>query len=237
MPSGKKQAAFLDSFSWFRSEYDGFPRKKIGSQLFYLDNLMFESVDAEVYYSMIRLFRPARILEVGSGFSTYLAIQAIIRNGTGTLTAIEPYPSKELLCLPSLDRLVRSKVETVPLEEFTSLSSGDILFIDSSHTVKIGNDVLFLYLEVFPRLKPGVIIHVHDVFLPSHYPKEWVLNRQIFWTEQYLLQAFLSMNSSFEIIFAASYMHLNHPDILEKYFSSYNRLERWPGSFWMRRKL
>ena len=102
-------------------------------------------------------------------------------------------------------------------------------------TLKIGGDVQYEILEILPRLKTGVIIHLHDIFLPLEYPKEWVLRAYYFWTEQYLLQAFLSFNKNYEILFAASFMNLYHPHRLEHAFNSYMRDKVNPGSFWIQR--
>jgi hypothetical protein len=108
------------------------------------------------------------------------------------------------------------------------------LFIDSSHTVKIGGDVNYLFLEVLPRLNPGVIVHVHDVFFPFEYRRDWVLDEFRFWTEQYLLQAFLTLNSDFEVLLGTYYLSRYHEDQLQAAFPN---LGRWiGGSFWMRRK-
>jgi len=119
--------------------------------------------------------------------------------------------------------------------EFAKLKENDILFIDSSHVLKIGSDVQYEYLDILPRLSKGVIVHVHNIFLPAEYPKEWVLKDYTFWTEQYLLQAFLAFNDSFEVLWAGNYMHLKYPNELEDAFSSYKRDERLIGSFWMRK--
>ncbi len=117
---------------------------------------------------------------------------------------------------------------------FSQLQSGDILFIDSSHTVKIGGDVNYLFLEVLPRLKPGVIVHVHDIFLPFEYRRDWVLDEFRFWNEQYLLQAFLTFNSEFEVLLANYYLSSHHKEHLQAAFPD---LPGWiGGSFWMRRK-
>ena len=134
---------------------------------------------------------------------------------------------------PGLSQLVLSKIQDVPLSEFCSLEENDILFIDSSHVLKVGSDVQHEYLEILPRLKKGVIVHCHDIFLPEEYPKNWVLNNYVFWNEQYLLQAFLSFNESFKVLWAGNYMHLMHSDKLEQIFSSYKKDKVMPGSFWM----
>lgn len=101
--------------------------------------------------------------------------------------------------------------------------------------LKIGSDVQYLYLEVLPRLNKGVIVHIHDIFLPAEYKKGWILKDRHFFNEQYLLQAFLAFNDSFEVLWAGSYMHLRHPDKLETSFNSYKKNESWPGSFWIRK--
>ena len=105
------------------------------------------------------------------------------------------------------------------------LSAGDILFIDSSHTVTTGGDVPYLFLEILPRLNPGVLIHIHDIFLPFDYPEQWVLE-DWGWTEQYLVHAFLSYNQTFEILWPASYVWEHHRLIS---CASYPTLRRLPG--------
>jgi len=150
------------------------------------------------------------------------------------LISIDPYPPPYLRdqIIPSFE-LVAKKVEHIPLSVFEELDAKDILFIDSSHSIRIGGDVLFEVLEILPRLKPGVFIHFHDIFLPQHYPKDWVLNG-ICWTEQYLLQAFLAFNKSFEIIWSYGLMQTQRPHELA------SRFQRPPSlgngsSLWLRR--
>ena len=125
-------------------------------------------------------------------------------------------------------------MEEVPLHEFGALRENDILFIDSSHVLKTGSDVQFLFLEILPRINKGVIVHLHDIFLAVEYPQDWVINKKYFWTEQYLLQAFLSFNESFEVIWAGHYMHLDYSAQLKNAFSSYDSIHG-PGSFWIRK--
>lgn len=240
----KSQIDLLSLFSSkFKEEYENFPRNETSILYqYYVDNRGFESVDGEILYCMIRHFKPKRFIEIGSGNSTYLSAQAILKNKEEDnayeceLVAIDPYPNDILKAgFPGLSKLVSKKVQDIPLSEFRKLRENDILFIDSSHVLKIGSDVQFEYLEILPRLHTGVVVHLHDIFLPAEYPKEWVLEKYIFWTEQYLLQAFLTFNDSFKVLWAGSYMHLKHPDKLEASFSSYKREERWPGSFWIRK--
>ncbi len=238
------QIELLSVFRRFKAEYDLFPIDKSSNPLqYYIHNGMLISVDGEVLYSMIRYYKPKRIIEVGSGYSTLLSAQAILNNKQEDpnydcqLIAIEPYPNDLLKKgFPGLSKLVTKKVQEASLSEFESLEEGDILFIDSSHVLKIGSDVQFLYLELIPRLKKGVIIHCHDIFLPAEYPKEWAIEEGRFWSEQYLLQAFLAFNESFQVLWAGHFMHLHHPELLEKSFSSYNRMSpSFPGSFWLQK--
>lgn len=192
---------------------------------------------------MIRYYKPKRVIEVGSGNSTLLSAQAILKNKQEDpsydcqLMAVEPYPTDYLTeGFPGFSNLISKKVQETSLSDFESLEAGDILFIDSSHVLKIGSDVQYLYLELIPRLKKGVIVHCHDIFLPAEYPKEWVTEEHRFWSEQYLLQAFLAFNESFQILWAGQFMHLHHPELLENSFSSYNRMSKnSPGSLWLQK--
>lgn len=240
----KEQIDLLSLFSLrYKEEYDRLPRNKTTNPYqYYLNNQMFDAVDAEILYCMNRHFKPKRIVEIGSGCSTLLSAQAILKNREEDssyeceFVAIEPYPSEVLKeGVPGLSKLFVKEVQDVPLLEFEKLRENDVLFIDSSHVLKIGGDVRYEFLEILPRLQRGVLIHVHDIFLPAEYHKEFVLTQYRFWTEQYLLQAFLTCNDCFEVIWAGSYMHLKHPQALEAAFGSYKRNESWPGSFWMRK--
>lgn len=226
-----------------RGGYEALPRTgECRPGHFVLDNEGFRSVDAEILYCMIRRFKPGRIIEIGSEFSTYLAAQALednrregVGNG-GELVAIEPHPNEYLkVGFPGLTELVQAPVQDVPLARFEALEENDILFIDSSHVLRIGSDVQYEYLEILPRLKKGVLVHLHDIFLPAEYPRRWVMEHRRFWNEQYLLQAFLAFNQAYEVVLACSFLHLMRPERLERAFSSYARDREWPGSFWMRR--
>lgn len=238
-----EQIKLLDMFvQKYRPEYDQFPLSPTAVQhQYYLNNGTFESVDAEILYCMIRHYKPRRIYEIGSGNSTLLSAQALLKNESdgshrAQLIAFEPSPSNLLKKgFPGLAKLLVSKVEEVRAEEFMELGENDILFLDSSHVLRIGGDVQYEFLDLLPLLKKGVIVHVHDIFLPAEYPKRLIVERRRFFSEQYLLQAFLAFNTSFEVLWAGSFMHLSHPEILEAAFNSYNRSSRWPGSFWMKR--
>ena len=230
------QLKLLRNFSRFRDEYQHFPTGEPQERnQFYLGNGLFDGVDALVAYCMIRHFQPRLTIEVGGGFSSLVLGQAAEKNKNSGVICIEPFPREFLReGFPGLQSLIEKKVQDIGLEFFSQLASGDILFIDSSHTVKIGGDINYLFLEVLPRLNPGVIVHVHDIFLPFEYRRDWVLDEFRFWTEQYLLQAFLIFNSEFEVLMANSYLnHYHQPDLK----AAFPNLGRWiGGSFWMRRQ-
>src|SRR4029079_12969350 len=116
-----------------------------------------------------------------------------------TLEVFDPFPGVVSEGLPGLSRLERIGAQQVPLETFESLESGDVLFVDTTHTVKVGSDVNFIVLEVLPRLREGVHVHLHDIFLPYEYPRKWLEDYGLYWTEQYLVHAFLVYNSAFEV--------------------------------------
>jgi hypothetical protein len=186
-------------------------------------------LDAALYYCMIRRFKPVNIIEVGAGDSTKLASLAISKNGGGTLYSVDPFVHENL---NEITKLIKKPVQEVPISRFKDLQRNDILFIDSSHVSKIGSDVNFLMLDVLPILKPGVLIHIHDIALPLEFPKNWVIGMHRFWNEQYLLHAFLIGNSTFEILFGIQYMMLHHRDVLTRLYGP----KRLGGrSFWIRK--
>jgi len=231
-----QQHLLCQVFPSFKDEYGRIPIDRADTELhFYLHNGRFESLDPMIAYCMVRHFRPKRIIEVGSGYSTLLLAQAAHKNGDTSLESIEPYPEKFLTeGVPGLTSLFVQKVEEVDLSFFSRLEEGDFLFIDTSHVVRTGGDVNHLFLNVVPQLKPGVIIHVHDIFFPYEYSQEWVVNLRRFWTEQYLLQAFLVYNSEFEVLVSSGYLKWRFPNTLKQVFPN---CSPWQGgSFWMQRK-
>ena len=245
----QKQLELMKLFAeLFSKEYARFPKTSHDVQQpyqYYLNNPFFGPGDAEILYGMIRNFKPRRIIEVGSGFSTYLSAQAIADNRESgssltELTAIECNPNDTLKKgFPGLTKLIQHRIEKVSYLEFESLQENDILFIDSSHTLKIGGDVQYLFLEILPRLNKGVLVHVHDIFFPGDYPRQWVLEDHRFWVEQYLLQAFLCFNNAYEVLWCGSFMHRRHLRELAGAFCSCSYQEDLsclPKSFWMRRR-
>jgi len=214
---------------------------------FYLINGGYMAVDAHVYYCMIRHFKPRRIVEIGNGNSTLLAIAASNKNEEETgqrpkLTSIDPYPWPMFKQgYEGLDDLIVKRVQDVPVAFFEKLEEGDILFIDSSHVIRSGNDVHYEFLEILPKLQPGVLVHVHDISLPKPYPKVYFDNR-LYWNEQYLLQAFLAFNDHFEVIWPGNYLMLKYPERMLAVFPEFKRMRQdypmsEPSAFWMRVKL
>lgn len=196
--------------------------------------------DGTVLYSMVREFEPDRIIEVGSGKSTRISLRASDMNmqesGDSTeITAVEPYPDDDLLSLASENEelnLIESRAEDVDISRYLQLESGDFLFIDSSHTLTIGNDVSHLYLKLLPQLPEGVFVHSHDIFFPNEYPKHWTLDKKRFWTEQYLLQAFLMFNDAFEVVWSGQYMY---DEYHTEFKQAMPKADSGGGSFWIRR--
>jgi hypothetical protein len=232
-----QQLKILDEFS-FSEELADIPYDKPESLDFYLNNGTFLSGDAEYWYQLIRTIKPKRIFEVGSGNSTLMAIKAIQKNQQHDPdyrckhVCIEPYE------VPWLEEtsvaVIRKKVEDIEPVFFYELEENDILFIDSSHIIKPQGDVLFLYLELLPVLKKGVIVHFHDIFSPKNYLKHWLVEEVKFWNEQYLLEAFMSNNSSWKILGALNYLHHNNYEKL-KSVAPFLTTDREPGSFYIQK--
>jgi len=234
----KEQLSLLDySFYSFYNELPFSPRKKSGFRYYY-DNPFYSYGDAITLYCMLRYLNPLRIIEIGSGFSSCVILDTCQQslNNKPKCTFIEPYPDRLLsLILPNdkqkLD-LVSTRFQDVSLDIFNELNQNDILFIDSTHVSKTGSDVNRLYLEVLPNLNSGVYIHIHDIFYPFEYPKEWVYEGRA-WNEIYLLNAFLQFNNRFEIVFFNSMLSLLEPNHL---FSSMPLYKNNPGgSIWLRK--
>ncbi len=205
---------------------------------FYFGNKNFSSGDAEYWYSIVRHFKPKRIIEIGCGYSTLVTCKALAMNKSESSSyecdhyCIEPYE------MPWLEKtgakVIRKKVEEVEISFFETLQANDILFVDSSHVIRPQGDVVFEFLNVLPRLKPGVIVQVHDIFSPHDYLKEWVCDLVRLYDEQYLLEAFLTFNDQYKIIGALNYLHHFHYEAL-KAKCPFLSPEREPGSFYLQR--
>jgi len=199
-------------------------------------NDMYGPGDAAVFRAMLAQLRPVRLIEVGSGYSTALALDETERNSDLSdleITCVEPYPERllKLLKVTDCDRLtlLRQPVQELPLATYERLGPRDVLFIDSTHVVKAGSDVVWLFLHVLPVLAPGVIVHIHDVFWPFEYPETW-LRQHRDWTEAYLAHAFLLGNSHWHIMFFSSWFWHCHGKLVPKSLA-----QEEPGSLWIRK--
>lgn len=256
-----QQLAFLNSLvPQYAGEYLQFADHPVSpAYAYHRNNGLFECFDAEIAYCMVRQLQPKRIIEIGSGFSTRVLAAAMRRNlaseGTpGQLVCVEPHPDGVLRKgVPGVAKLLPSPVQALSPDFVDELESGDILFIDSSHVVAVGSDVIYEILELLPRLRTGVVVHFHDIFLPADYPRHLVMEHLSFWSEQYMVQAFLAFNPHFEVLWSSSAMHFLYPETLDKTFPawrySYCRMSDdmrhfvptsdqqrvWPSSFWIRK--
>lgn len=234
------QVSLLQQFN-YGDELMQLPSQKTpGSVSFYYQNPSLGAADAGYLYAMIRHFKPGRIIEIGSGHSTLMALEAVKKNKETDssyhceINCIEPYEA------PWLEKtgvkVIRKLVEDMDLSFFKSLGEKDILFIDSSHMIRPQGDVLFEFLQILPVLSSGVIIHVHDIFSPRDYTPKYLIKDMMFWNEQYLLEAFLSCNHQFEIIAAVNYLQNHHPDKMMTQFPVLKANPNPnPGSFWIRK--
>lgn len=199
----------------------------------------FDGMDASVLYHMVRSLRPKRIVEVGCGFSTIVMSEALeaagVAPGDCDFVSIDPYPRDFLLAGASRARMRAEKVQHVPLADFEALGDGDILFIDSSHVLKVGSDVVYEINEILPSLAVGVHVHFHDIHFPFDYTSKWIMERNVFWNEQYALQAFLQFNRCFEILWSVGMMRADHPELLSRYIENFDQRAQQGGSLWMRR--
>lgn len=211
---------------------------------FHTPNNSFSFGCAAALHGLVRRHRPRRVIEVGSGLSSLVLSGALERNAQdgrrAVYTIVDPYPSPLLRSgLPGLTRIVETPVEESDLALYTALEADDILFIDSGHAVKTGGDVNFEILEVLPRLAPGVLVHFHDIGLPYEYPEVYFRNPafRVFWTEAYLLQAYLSGNRDYEILLAMNYLMVDEANLFRSAFPrAADGGSQISGSFWIRRR-
>ena len=217
----ESQLQLVKEFVKFYSELPFPERKKKDSVRFFYENSFYSYSDAIILYSIIRKFQPQRIMEIGSGYSSAVMLDTneFFFEGGIDLKFIEPYAEDRLERLIGSTKkvnaeIIRKNVQEIPPEVFKELVSGDILFIDSTHSVKTGSDVNYILFEILPVLKKGVLIHFHDIHFPFEYPKECVLSG-FGWNETYFMKAFLRYNKEFEIILFSDYLHKFHKEIFK----------------------
>jgi hypothetical protein len=221
------------------AEFDAPQHSRGDPAEFYFQNTFYEGLDAETLYAMVRRYRPRRVLELGSGMSTLVIARARECNGLrpgDRHDVFDPFSRPELRdALRSACELHPVSATEVPAAAFAQLAAGDLLFVDTTHTVKIGSDVNRVILDVLPRLAPGVLVHFHDIYLPYEYPIEFYTELGFSWAEQYLLQAFLALNPEFEILFGNAALAREHPAEIAAALPSAAESTR-PSAFWIRRR-
>lgn len=175
-------------------------------------NGYYDTPDAEALYLIMRAHQPARVIEVGCGNSTRITRQAMLDGGwRGEITAIDPWPRADIAHV--VDHFEQGFVEQVDPALFDQLEAGDVLFIDSSHLVRVCNDVAHLFCRIIPALARGVILHVHDIFLPYEYPKRFFYDCPG-WGEQYVLHALLQ-GGGYEMLWPGHYLQRARPDAVQ----------------------
>ena len=215
----ESQFKLLQQYQEFYADLP-FPEQKTENCRYYYDQSVFCYADAIFLYCFLRKNKPRRIVEVGSGLSSAVILDTVEKYSQQQTecTFIEPYPDRLMSILKPQDkeksRIITTKVQDVPIDVFTELGPGDLLFIDSTHVLKCGSDVQFLIFNILPQLPKGVFVHFHDVFYPFEYPSKW-LAQGIYWNEIYVLRAFLSYNSEWAIHFFNTFVAKEYKEFLE----------------------
>ena len=216
----QEQLDLLKSFK-FQKDFQSFLDSEADLKTlrsFSITNGSYGAGDAEILFNFVRLKKPTKIIEIGSGNSTKVieaALKLNIKEGSNPkFTCIEPY--KPWLKSTEHIKILRSKLEQTSLDWTKELSDGDFLFIDSSHMIRPQGDVLHEYLEIIPMLNPGVFVHVHDIFSPRDYPETWLKTDVKFWNEQYLLETLLSNSNRYKVIASLNYLAKDYFEELKK---------------------
>ncbi len=229
------QLKLLKSFR-FQEEFNNFLNDEANSKKlrsFSISNGSYGAGDAEILFNFVRLKKPSKIIEIGSGKSSQIieaALKINVKEGSKpNFTCIEPF--KPWLKETEIIKIIRSKLEETSIDWSKELSEGDFLFIDSSHMIRPQGDVLYEYLEIIPSLSPGVFVHVHDIFSPRDYPESWLKTDVRFWNEQYLLEALLSNSNRYKIIASLNYLKNNYYKDLKEVTPYLNKTHS-PGAFY-----
>ncbi len=214
------QLALLDELAAYYYEVP-FPEMRSSSTRYYYQNNFYGHGDAIILYAMLRRQHPRRVIEIGSGFSSsvMLNVNDLFLDNSVQFTFIEPYPERLFEQFRDDDQqrhtVIEKPLQDVPLSLFRELYAGDILFIDSSHVVKIGSDVAYILFHILPALQSGVLIHFHDILWPFEYPEDWIFEGRA-WNEAYVLRSFLQFNYTFDILYYNSYVWQHHADRLQQ---------------------
>lgn len=223
LDTGRQSAWLIDTVAPYEPEFRGNPNFHKGMAAGFGPGYGY--IEAQCLHGAVRALKPGRIVEIGSGVSTFCALEALGRNAAegapGRVTCIEPYPSAFLRANRDIE-LIETPVEQLDPAWFDSLEAGDLLFIDSTHAVRPGGDVVFIYLAILPRLKPGVFIHIHDLYLPYLYQRD-VIDTLFQSSETALLAALLTGNPHIKVLAALSMLHYDAPEVLKQVFPEYDR--------------
>ena len=217
-----------------------------GATRYWWDNDGFSPGDATVLAAMLMHYRPRQVLEIGAGYSTAVMLDVSERylKAPPRITCVDPEPGRLRSVLRGDEAQLtihETIMQELPRELFTSLAANDILFIDSSHVLKLGSDVSILFLEVLPRLAPGVVVHVHDIATSFEYPLEWYEEGRA-WNEAPALRAFLAFNEVYEILYFCDYMNRFQREAVARHMPLALRHPKGAPegntsvSFWMRRR-
>jgi predicted O-methyltransferase YrrM len=236
--SAEEQLAHLAAIADHADELDATGRAAAMAPAFTPDNGSYSGPDAAILYLTLRALRPRRVIEIGAGYSTLVSAAALAVNreqgAPAHFVSVDPFaPAMLDGAIAGLDELRRVTPQAMGIDELLALESGDVLFIDSTHTVKPGSEVNLLVLEVLPRLAPGVVVHVHDVFLPWEYPRHWIAEHAYYWSEQYLLQAFLAENARWRVLLANHWLCRAHGPEVERLIPTPADPDRAAG-IWLR---
>lgn len=212
----EEQKELVKQFTLYYNDIP-FKDEKQNDIRYYFKNEYYSYTDAIILYSFIRHFKPKRIIEIGSGFSSAVMLDTneLFFENQIDLTFIDPYSERLVSLMKQEDKqrvkLIETDVQLIPVNIFQELQAGDILFVDSTHVTKTGSDVNYILFEILPVLNSGVLIHFHDIFYPFEYPKEWVF-KGFNWNEDYILKAFLMYNTKFKIKVFSEYLHKHHKE-------------------------
>jgi len=235
-----QQHALLERFVTYFPDFTPAQNQTSGS-LYYYNNSMFGFSDAFALYGIFKAFKPARVIEIGSGHSSALMLDISREFLPDTsFTFIDPYSETIGRVLKSRPgghyELIRREAQDMDLHFFQQLGESDVLFIDTSHTVKIGSDLSTIFFSILPALKPGVIIHIHDIYFPWEYPEEMIIEGRTY-NEVYFVRAFLQYNNAFEIIYNTSQMELEQHDYFTNRMPGYFKTtgQRGGQSLWLRK--
>jgi len=237
------QFELLEEFKKYYKDipYD-FTEKSVSNTRYQVKDAWYRYSDAVMLFSMIRHFKPASIIEIGSGYSSAIMLDTndLFFNSKINLTFIDPHTERLQSLLTASDKtnqqVIQKAVQDVDLEKFTQLKANDILFVDSSHVSKIGSDLNHILFEILPMLNKGVLVHFHDVHFPFELPEHWVFRNKWFWNENYLMRAFLSGNSEYEIVNFNTYLHKLFPDWFAQNMPACLIGVNDVGSIWIRKK-